>query len=432
MFQRLTQIPKTYPFLFGMSFSTIKTSTSDLLVQTVIEKRKFEEIDWKRNASFATFGMLYLGGVQYALYVPIMGRVFPNAAKFAAKSVAEKVKDAKGIAALAGQVILDQLIHHPLMYFPAFYITKEVVTSGGLRNADIMKALNTYKQNMSDDLLALWKIWIPSTILNFAFMPMWARIPWVASTSLIWTCILSGMRGGEVHVGDDLMGGAVTAASFKVAEEAYSYRTINSAEADPHLSHFVVNASGPDSTGLVSSLANSIAENGGSINRSKMVRLGGEFIMQLHVASEPEKAESMLRSLSHPSLNITTATLSPKDVRPSDSVSVKVQVVGLDQIGILARVAKLLASSGLNVEQLQTSVRESTKKERVFVVNVDSISRFSLTPKQIERLKESFENLRVDMVGVKKLDMRVTKRIEGEEEDPIGSKSNLVTRSTRR
>lgn len=281
MFQRLTQIPKTYPFLFGMSFSTIKTSTSDLLVQTVIEKRKFEEIDWKRNASFATFGMLYLGGVQYALYVPIMGRVFPNAAKFAAKSVAEKVKDAKGIAALAGQVILDQLIHHPLMYFPAFYITKEVVTSGGLRNADIMKALNTYKQNMSDDLLALWKIWIPSTILNFAFMPMWARIPWVASTSLIWTCILSGMRGGEVHVGDDLMGGAVTAASFKVAEEAYSYRTINSAEADPHLSHFVVNASGPDSTGLVSSLANSIAENGGSINRSKMVRLGGEFIMQV-------------------------------------------------------------------------------------------------------------------------------------------------------
>ena len=26
---------------------------------------------------------------------------------------------------------------------------------------------------------------------------MWARIPWVASTSLIWTCILSAMRGGS-------------------------------------------------------------------------------------------------------------------------------------------------------------------------------------------------------------------------------------------
>jgi len=101
------------------------------------------------------------------------------------------------------------------------------------------------------------------------------------------------MRGGEVHVGDDLMGGAVTAASFKVAEEAYSYRTINSAEADPHLSHFVVNASGPDSTGLVSSLANSIAENGGSINRSKMVRLGGEFIMQVSSLEDDEIYEPL-------------------------------------------------------------------------------------------------------------------------------------------
>ena len=40
-------------------------------------------------------------------------------------------------------------------------------------------------------------MWIPSTFLNFAFMPMWARIPWVASTSLIWTCILSAMRGSS-------------------------------------------------------------------------------------------------------------------------------------------------------------------------------------------------------------------------------------------
>ena len=111
-----------------------------------------------------------------------------------------------------------------------------------------------YRGNMKEDVLALWKIWMPSTILNFAFMPMWgcvalhrlaavvstllrstqtnvaallspsrtpvrakqqlqvpdpppprlrarvslgwcSRIPWVASTSLIWTMILSTMRG---------------------------------------------------------------------------------------------------------------------------------------------------------------------------------------------------------------------------------------------
>ena len=51
--------------------------------------------------------------------------------------------------------------------------------------------------NYKEDLVALWKLWVPSTFLNFALMPMWARIPWVATTSLLWTCILSAMRGSE-------------------------------------------------------------------------------------------------------------------------------------------------------------------------------------------------------------------------------------------
>ena len=52
-------------------------------------------------------------------------------------------------------------------------------------------------QTGQEDLVALWKLWVPSTFLNFALMPMWARIPWVATTSLLWTCILSAMRGSE-------------------------------------------------------------------------------------------------------------------------------------------------------------------------------------------------------------------------------------------
>ena len=74
-----------------------------------------------------------------------------------------------------------------------------------------------YSANMQDDLLALWKarakerdsqkrcvtarrsfpsqVWVPATLFNFSFSPMWMRIPVVASTSLLWTCILSSMRG---------------------------------------------------------------------------------------------------------------------------------------------------------------------------------------------------------------------------------------------
>lgn len=100
--KRFSGIPMQYPMLFGATISTFKTSLSDLLVQKVVEKK--EAIDWKRNLAFASFGCFYLGGVQYSLYVPIFGRMFPNAASFAAKSIREKLKDGKGLLDLGKQV----------------------------------------------------------------------------------------------------------------------------------------------------------------------------------------------------------------------------------------------------------------------------------------------------------------------------------------
>jgi hypothetical protein len=97
-----TQIPAKYPFAFGVGLSCVKTSFSDLLVQKVVERR--EEIDWRRNMAFAAFGFFYLGGVQYTLYVPVFSRLFPHAAKFAAKPLREKLRDVKGMTQLVGQV----------------------------------------------------------------------------------------------------------------------------------------------------------------------------------------------------------------------------------------------------------------------------------------------------------------------------------------
>ena len=35
--------------------------------------------------AFGSFGLFYLGGVQYFIYVPLFSRLFPNAAAFAGK-----------------------------------------------------------------------------------------------------------------------------------------------------------------------------------------------------------------------------------------------------------------------------------------------------------------------------------------------------------
>jgi hypothetical protein len=90
--------------------------------------------------------------------------LFPNAASFAAKPLREKLNDAKGIAAVCGQVFIDQFVHHPIFYFPVFYATREFVMA---EKPDLIRCLSTYKENMKDDLTALWKVWVPSTFVNF-------------------------------------------------------------------------------------------------------------------------------------------------------------------------------------------------------------------------------------------------------------------------
>ena len=49
----------------------------------------------------------------------------------------------------------------------------------------------------SSSLPLLLQRWVPSTFLNFAFMPMHLRMPWVASLSFSYMCILSYTRGDK-------------------------------------------------------------------------------------------------------------------------------------------------------------------------------------------------------------------------------------------
>ena len=261
----LLRLAKSYPFRFGMAYSLFKTSGCDLMVQKVVEKR--ENIDWKRNIAFGTFGLFYLGGVQYMIYVPLFSRLFPSAAAFSAKTISEKLADATGIRNLFLQVFLDQMVHHPLMYFPVFYMIKDFVTS---ESPDPVRAVGEYQVNMKEDLIALWKVWIPSTFINFAFMPMWGRIPWVASTSLIWTCILSAMRGGsdQVPVEKDKFFGQVDGRTLELMTRS----TLGPA---PRLksdrSHLLVTIVGPDQPGIIKDITKQLYAKEASITHSKMM-----------------------------------------------------------------------------------------------------------------------------------------------------------------
>jgi hypothetical protein len=328
----IAKIPIRHPLAFGVGISTIKTSASDLLVQVVVEKR--DKVDWKRNAAFATFGCFYLGGVQYALYVPVFGRLFPRAASFAAMPLREKVRDVRGMTGLAGQLFLDQFVHHPFFYFPAFYATREMVMS---EKPDLKGAMMSYRANMREDLLAIWKVWIPSMIINFSFMPMWARIPWVAGTSLFWTCILSAMRGGDVVHGKDVEAPFPTGSTLTMMREGLEDMFASPVDLDPTLAHLCVSGAGPDRVGTVAIMARTISDAGGNVTTSKMVRLGREFITLMHVAIEPEKLDVLVESLRDREelrlLNIRASGLRRRETGSyiSTMVGLKIHVVGPDR-----------------------------------------------------------------------------------------------------
>lgn len=56
-------------------------------------------------------------------------------------------------------------------------------------------AFNKYRTELWDSVKALWSIWMPAQLVNFAFVPRHLRVPYVAGVSFIWTVILSVMQG---------------------------------------------------------------------------------------------------------------------------------------------------------------------------------------------------------------------------------------------
>lgn len=174
-----------HPFSTGVITTFLKTSAADLFAQKILEKR--EEVDWRRHALFCSFGLGYLGCFQYFLYNKVFVRIC---------APITAVVGHKGSAVV--KTFLDQFIHHPIGYFPVFYLLKGVQEGRPLELTYIK-----YKQDLWENCKALWTIWVPAQLVNFAFVPGHLRIPFVALVSFLWTIIISCMRGATQLHDDD-------------------------------------------------------------------------------------------------------------------------------------------------------------------------------------------------------------------------------------
>eukprot|EP00629_Pelagomonadales_sp_RCC1024_P013226 CAMPEP_0119260354 /NCGR_PEP_ID=MMETSP1329-20130426/778_1 /TAXON_ID=114041 /ORGANISM="Genus nov. species nov., Strain RCC1024" /LENGTH=193 /DNA_ID=CAMNT_0007259777 /DNA_START=132 /DNA_END=713 /DNA_ORIENTATION=+ len=187
---RISAFPKAQPFAFNLGVAAAKTSAADLMTQTVVEKRGPSEIDWKRNGSFCLFGFAYLGGFQYWMQVNVMRRIFSGVDKVAEMPMMEKLRDPAALAIIGKQVAFDIFVHMPFMYFPAFYMTKEVVQGTGVPT----NGLTHYVDNFSVDQVKMASVWGPADLVLFSG-PMWLRLPLRHVVSFGWTAYVSFLRG---------------------------------------------------------------------------------------------------------------------------------------------------------------------------------------------------------------------------------------------
>lgn len=176
----ITNVLKRHPLLISLTTNTVKTVAADLAAQRLLTDSK--ETDWKRAGIFATFGFGYLGGWQYVLFNKLFPKIetIMHVAKWSASRRAAML------------TFIDMGIHTPLMYFPAFYTVKNIVDGKGINNA-----VHDYHKNIGADIAAMWKLWIPAQMVNFMFVPLHLRMPFITGVSFAWTTILSMMRGKQ-------------------------------------------------------------------------------------------------------------------------------------------------------------------------------------------------------------------------------------------
>jgi len=123
----------------------------------------------------------------------------------------------------------------------------------------------------------------------------------------------------------------------------------------------VLTVIGPDRTGLVESLAQTIADHDGSWVESRMAQLAGKFAGILRVRAPEERAADLRRAL----LGLEAAGLRVV-VEAADSEgplrlpgAPRLDLLGSDRPGIIREISRTLAARGVNVNELNTECFEA-------------------------------------------------------------------------
>lgn len=113
---------------------------------------------------------------------------------------------------------------------------------------------------------------------------------------------------------------------------------------------------GLDKPGLVKAISSTAARHGANWEASRMARLGGRFAGLLLVTLEPNRAQALQRDLEALSeLGLKVIVEQSAQVEPRQQwQTLKLDLLGTDQVGIMRQVSNVLGELGINVDELDT------------------------------------------------------------------------------
>src|ERR1051326_7169598 len=155
---------------------------------------------------------------------------------------------------------------------------------------------------------------------------------------------------------------------------------------------------GPDRPGLVESVASLVAEHGGNWLESRMSRLGGQFagILRVEVSAEREGAlANALKGLSAQGLSVVIHGEPP--VEPPKGLRLaSLDIVGQDRPGIVREISHVLASEGINVEELHSERASAAMSgEMLFIAR----AKLSIPPSgDVAAIRKKLEKIAEDLI----------------------------------
>jgi len=124
--------------------------------------------------------------------------------------------------------------------------------------------------------------------------------------------------------------------------------------------NLVISLIGHDRVGLVDELTKLIVEVKGNIEASRMVHLGGEFAVLMHVVvpeGNSETLQAAVEELSNDGFKIIITETKQSDPTSYQGwLPYRVEVTGADHEGIIHSVSHHIANLGINIESMETNI----------------------------------------------------------------------------